>query len=390
MKNKIRDLLLAPPYVRYCSQTIYQALLGCIKLYEATLDVYWENEAKFVLGILLDIQRPDGGFDIGYEFNFGMIHRKGDSTSPEMVGFLALNEFKRVFGTSPTIDRAIEKAVLWIKNNYVERGTKCYYPYSPQNTEEQMVYNGSSFVIGGLGVYLKEEEEDVILARQYEKVNYYLNSVLEDSEKGKLFYYYDQDRAELTGAIKKKVDFYHQAQQVEMHCYAQLAYPNDEQLEIIKSTLDCLEYEYRKENILPYTKGNLYFGGNIHVWGYSSVISAFLIGAKLVEEKKEKYVHYSKEIATWLLSNSFNGEFFFPIVSMKGDVILSKYMVRSDAWVFNSLGSLYKIDKKDELLTVLRRTYGRMKGVNFSGRETHASTKLTRMIVKVIAKLTKK
>lgn len=388
MKKIIKKILLKPPFVKYCSQTIYQAMLGSIKLYEATNDLLWKEECDYLLKILLSIQRPDGGFDIGYEFNFGLLHKKGDSTSPEMIGLLALLEYKRVFGLKEEIETAISIAIGWIENNYTSANEKHYFPYSPMNTKEQMVYNGSSFVIGGLGVYLGENSNKNLQSK-YQNVISYLNTIVYKTSNGGYFYYYDQDRDDVPILMRDKVDFYHQAQQIEMHCYAQLASPIDEQLDMIKITLDYLEFVYNKDGLIPYTKDNLFFGGNIHVWGYVSTISAFIMGAKLFPEKKKIYLFYAENIATWIIKRSFNGRFFIPIVKQNGDAIYDKYMVRSDAWVFNSLASLYSEKKSPDTLNVLNIIYQKMRKVDFSGRETHASNQVTRQLSGLISKFNK-
>ena len=70
MKSTIKKILAVttqrPLYVKHCSQTIYTALLGCLRMWDATRDSIWQKRADDVLAILLEIQQPDGGFDIGY------------------------------------------------------------------------------------------------------------------------------------------------------------------------------------------------------------------------------------------------------------------------------------------------------------------------------------
>ncbi len=98
--------LLRRPYVRYCSQTIYESLLGCMRMWEATSKNKRKERADKILGILLKIQRPDGGFDNGYDFNFGRLHKKGQSTAPELVGLVALTEYAKLFGKDKVFDAA--------------------------------------------------------------------------------------------------------------------------------------------------------------------------------------------------------------------------------------------------------------------------------------------
>lgn len=80
-------------YVKHCSQTIYQALLATLHMHEATNEKYWFDEAKKLKDIMIDIQQKDGGWDIGYFFNFGYNHHKGESTSPELLSLVALIKY---------------------------------------------------------------------------------------------------------------------------------------------------------------------------------------------------------------------------------------------------------------------------------------------------------
>ena len=143
---KIYRVLFPFPYVKYCSQTIYEVLLGCLRMYEATKESKWEKRCDKVVALLKHIQRPDGGFDIGYDFNFGMLHKKGDSTSPELVGLLALTEYARVFNKYDEIEPYAARAAEWIRKFARKKGENIFaIPYSPYNTKEIMVYNGTSF-----------------------------------------------------------------------------------------------------------------------------------------------------------------------------------------------------------------------------------------------------
>lgn len=386
IKKIVKSVLLNPPFVKHSSQTLYQALLGCLKLYEATGTEYWKGESQHVCSLLLEAQRPDGGFDIAYDFNFGQLHKKGDSTSPEMVGLVAFNEYRRVFGGTQEIDAAIKNAKSWVVNKFVEKGEKKYLPYSPYNTDEQMVYNGSSFAIGGLGssVSLNESEQKV-----YTDVVGYLSSVVSEvgGFKGKVFYYYDQDRSDLDSNMKSKIDLYHQAQQIEMHVYANNSNPDEHQLVMIKSLIEFLYDFYLQKGMITYTFDNKYFGGHIHVWGFSSLIPAFLMCAELFPECADKYKKVAKEAIDWLLKYSLKKDMFLPILDVSGTPVYDTYMVRSDAWVFNAISSSIGItDKKEDIIITLEGVYKRMKACDFSGKESHASNVRTRIISKFLSR----
>lgn len=158
LKRSLRTLglrtLLRPPYIRHCSQTVYEALLGCCRMWEATHDSRWGDRSQRLLNILLRIQQPDGGFDIGYEFNFGRLHKKGQSTSPELVGLVALCEYAHLFEEKQA-GQAAQRAAEWICKRALDMGDgKVAIAYSPYTINEVMVYNGTSFACGALGCYL--------------------------------------------------------------------------------------------------------------------------------------------------------------------------------------------------------------------------------------------
>lgn len=394
MKHILKKLLLKPPHVKWCSQTIYQSLLGTIKLYEFTNEKIWEERSDKLLNILLEIQQADGGFDIGYDFNFGMLHKKGESTSPEMVGLLAMLEYGRVFGFSKRLNECCRKAVVWIVNNSIKINDQEYYiPYAPYSTNKVMVYNGTSFVCGALGYYIGLTGiNDKKLNDIYNgMITYLYRKLTHVNDKGSFWYYYDQDRQDINPSKKLKIDNYHQMQQVEMHAYSQYVYPNELQLKLINKASKYVINIFNKEGTVPYTNNIKDFGGGIHLWGFSSILSAL----SFVNHKEQLVSDYEinnlkRYVFNFIIKNGWNGEFFYPILDKNGSPILKDYMVRSDAWVFNSLSSLLSdttfINDRQAILDVLTKCYVNMESVNFSGKETHASTKQTRLISSIINK----
>ena len=130
-KSVLKRTILKPLRVTHCSQTIYESLLGCLRMWEATHDELWRSRADKLLVLLKEIQCPDGGFDIGYEFHFGRLHRIGEATSPELKGLLAMSEYGRVFGLDAVRD-STERAADWIRRNAMEIKSGCWaIPYAP-------------------------------------------------------------------------------------------------------------------------------------------------------------------------------------------------------------------------------------------------------------------
>ncbi len=394
IKEILRDIayksVLSPPKVKYCSQTIYEALLGCCRLWEATREKYWKEQAHYVLDILLSIQKSDGGFDIGYDFNFGRLHKKGQSTSPELVALIALTEFARLFGKEKVKDPAFH-AVEWIRKHSLDCGCgKIAIPYSPYTINEVMIYNGTSFACGALGCYLGQFGGDIELKKIYHGMINYLNSVLEKNDEmpGRFWYYCDQSRKDWDELRRIKIDNYHQMQQVEVHSLAQQSFPHKVQLGLIQDACDYIYSLHKQFSVVPYTNDPRFFKNQIHLWGLSSVLSGMLEASNVVVNRREQYREVASDVLNWILNNAWNGKTFEAILQRDGSYVKPRvYMVRSDAWVFNSLAAAAKYFGEGKWNNIARDCFDKMKEVDFSGPESHATNKKKRLTVSFLKKL---
>lgn len=395
MKKVIRVIahktVLRPPYVRYCSQTIYESILGCMRMFEATAELKWNQRADRLLSILLQIQQPDGGFDIGYDFNFGLLHKKGQSTSPELVGLVALAEYGRLFGKDNVLDSA-HRAANWIRKNAMDMGDGKYaIPYGPYSVSEVMVYNGVSFAAGALGCYLGHIANDEELHKIYNGMIAYLKSVMcsDAGLSGRYWYYNDQSRKDMTEKRRIKIDYYHQMQQVEMHALAQQACSADNQLDIIADGADLIVALQNEQEVIPYYNKEFSGHSDIHSWGLASVIPGMLEAAVVLPERKDAYHVVANRVLAWLIEYVWNGEYFIPVLRSDGRAISQDYMVRSDAWVFNALGTAQKYLGTGPWTDIAEQCFHRMESVDFSGPESHASWWLGRFVSSVYAKYRK-
>ena len=362
--------------VIHCSQTIYETILGCCRMWEATLDTRWKFRADKAMSILLHIQQPDGGFDIGYDFDFGRPHKKGQSTSPEMVGLVALSEYARLFGKE-TVRNTARKAVDWIRRHTINMADgKCAIPYSPHTINEVMIYNGTSFACGALGCYIGQFDDAGEIHQIYNGMVKYLNCKLskEGNLSGHFWYYCDQSRDDLDEVNRNKIDYYHQMQQVEVHALAQQASPLDLQLRIIREAADHIVALNELNPIIPYTNNPKLFKNQVHLWGLSSIVAGMLEAAVVVPDRSEAYLKVAIEVLDWIVTYAWNGEHFEAILEKDGSHVESIfYMVRSDAWVFNSLAAAVKHIGDDRWQDIAEKCYCKMEHCNFSGPETHAS-----------------
>lgn len=388
MKNLVLKLInswfFRPIYVKHCSQTIYQILIGCVRLHEATKEKIWLDRAEKVCDILISIQQPDGGFDIGYEFNFGLLHKKGESTSPELVALSALMKFYKISNKSLAAEAA-HKAVKWIKDKSVKLNENHWMiPYAPITTNNIMVYNGTSFAAGALGEYLAEfpdKDLDII----YRGMNSYLKSVMTTDQNsiGRFWFYADQTRLDLPIEALSKIDYYHQMQQVEAHGEAHLGYPDMNLEKIIEWASDHVASKQTSDGTIPYLNVNK----DIHLWGLCSCASGFLQAGKVVESKNVEFKQRAREIYTWIEKHSWNGKYFYPIVSHEKEINDRNFYVRSDAWVFNSFAMAVKEGIESErYIGICEKSYQTMAEVDFSGLENHASNQRKRFYASLLIK----
>ncbi len=377
------------PSVRYCSQTLYQSAIGALRLYGHTGESLWAERACRAVDRLLTVQQPDGGFDIGYEFNFGRVHRKGESTAPELVGLIALAWAYRELGHRRFADGA-HRAADWIRQMAVQIDDRRWcVPYGPYSTREVVVYNGTSFACGGLGVYLgifDPEGRRPMLWTIYRGLVAYLDSVMSRDPvlPGRFWFYNDQAREDLADDARRKIDYYHQMQQVEVHALAQRTAPLERQKAIILDAADYVVGLARGRAVVPYTN----LRADIPVWGLVSVAAGLLEAMEVTPgEAHAAYEALVETTVRWVVEHSWNGKFFIPVLHPDGSPLSSRYMVRSDAWVFAGLAAALCHGTSSVSTDILEACYRRMERRDFSGPESHATDTLCRVQSRMISLL---
>jgi len=383
VKKIINHTINKPIYVKFCVQTIYQSLNGCLRLWEFTKKEEWKERSIELFTILNDLQCDDGGFDPGYEYNFGKLHLKGESISSETFALLVLCKYYKNF-PSDLVKKSCKKGSLWIKNHAFNiKSDEWAIPYGPYNTNEVMVYNGTSFAAAALGVYLSffpNEDLEII----YKGMNKYLYNAMSVGEIGKFWYYNDQSRSDLSDHKKNKIDYYHQMQQVEVHSESEFLNSNKYQKGIIiEASKHVADLQDLEGKVSYYNTKS-----DIHLWGFCSCASGFILASKIDVNKKEEYIYRARKIYDWILKYSWNGNYFYPIISHKNKVLDHRFYVRSDAWIFSSfcLAVINGINPT-EYLNICEKSYQKMKYNNFSGIENHASNSRKRLSNKVITML---
>ncbi|WP_143475895.1 hypothetical protein [Pseudoalteromonas sp. EB27] len=338
---------------------------------------------------LLNIQKKDGGFDIGYDFNFGFEHKKGESTSPELYAVTVLNvsydilvEYSEYSELSKKIKKSIVAAVNWIKIHSRlkhEGSSEWVIPYGPYSTNKTMVYNGVSFAAGALGPSIRffNESEKEILINIYDGFCLYLLNSLTSGKHGDFWFYNDQERTDLSTLKREKIDYYHQAQQLEVHCIAEQYQSNQNQNEIIKRSWKILSFMAVKYNgRVPYTNSDIYFRGHYHLWGLASIASALSTCKKFVSiEEHPAITNALFNVANFITEKAWSGEFFHAVLD-KNEKPLTElpFMPRSDAWVVASLSKVVADSAKfdETMLEKVITSYESIKKCDFSGPENHS------------------
>ena len=301
-------------YVKHCSQTIYQALLAALHMYEATNEKYWLDEAKKLKDIMIDIQQQDGGWDIGYFFNFGYNHHKGESTSPELLSLVALIKYWEI-EKDERVKQSIHKGIDWIINNSYELETDWVIPYGPYSTKDVVVYNGMSFAQAPLAMWSKYEEDierKNKIIEIYRGMNRYLAKQLIKTDNGS-YMFYSLPREGMDDKAREKVDYYHMAQQLEMHNYANNYCPDENSLKIVLEFGEHLLSMQEEDGQIQYLNNEPNKG--IHLWGYCSIINAF-IDMNFITSNYD-FDMGAKKIVNWISKYGYveKDKCFYPIVN---------------------------------------------------------------------------
>lgn len=369
-----KRILFPPSFVQYSSQTIYEALHGVLRLVRVTDNVIWSKRAAYLQKILAQIQQPDGGFDIGYNFNYCYHHRKGESTSPELRALMCQREYAQLFGAKEVFPMALQ-AAAWIKRySFPVADGKIAIPYGPYSSPKVVNYNAVSFATGAVAALLDILCNDMELQNIYRGYVAYLYDVTSRKESlpGCFWFYSDQNDFELTEFQRRKIDYYHLMQQVEVHALAQQWRPLDLQKKLLRNVLVHILAFSRDKVVMPYCQNSSYFGDMIHVWGLCSLASGCLEASKICPDLAVSARALAVKTLYWILHYSWNGKYFYPVISKDGRPVERSYMIRSDAWVFNAFAAARLHLGEGPWDEVIELCWQRMEKFDFSGPESHA------------------
>lgn len=389
IKNMLKRIALSPAKKVFSSQTVYESLLACMDLYELTDGEFWLENCKHLCKLLIGIQQPDGGFDIGYNFRFGenlAKKRQLESTTPEVIGLYALCKYHDLFDT-PSVKPNIERGLAWIlRHSYSIDTDRSAIPYAPNTVSDVHIVNCVSFTLPVLAWYYARNGSNNEIEKIYRGMILFLSGELESgpNQNGKYWrYFYREGRAFPKGKLKFKVDNYHIGQQLRYHCVAQKLYPLPENAKVIAEVAQYLRDIQRSDGLIFYYYPREVFGSEIHIWGYASCAKGLIEAYHLLND--QSFLEASRKIIQWVIRSSWNGSYFYPILSEDGRVIDRNFYPRSDAWVVHSIAHFMKLAGIDDnLLNICKQSLSNLRKTNFTGKENHAYTMRNAFSMKLI------
>ncbi|TVL53752.1 hypothetical protein AYI98_00995 [Shewanella algae] len=384
LKNLILKFVNKPSPGILSSQTLYETFFYLINQKSVS-----KVDVDSVIDKILETQLSDGGFDIGYDFQFGPNMSKTKSregTSPEVLSLTALGLYCERFEPSESVLQGLNLAVDWILERIVKTDKGIAIPYAPDSFKGIHITNATSFCISALAYSLpyvsanKRCEIELVLRGMYTFMHSQLVVI---DEVGYWPYFYQDANGEEAKLINAKVDNYHIAQQLYHHCLAQKVFPDEQNDQIIRRVSKYLISNLDDVGYVPYTFYGERISDKVHLWGFSSLISAFV--ESFIYLGEDIYRKAATDVAGYISKYGIVSDHFAPIILNSDKSIFDgNFYPRSDAWVIHSLSELSKLGVEDEnLIKACENSYSKIVEQCYRGDENHVVT----MRMKIFAKL---
>jgi hypothetical protein len=383
LRRYILNFVNAPSGGIKSSQTLYECAFYLIN----SEDVSRRESLESITDALLDIQLPDGGFDIGYNFQFGVGLKKSqavEATSPEMLALVALCKLSEELPERVDLKVGIFAATRWILERAVSVKSGFAVPYAPYSCSDIHITNATSFCLSGLVHALPYLQSDLRI--RAETVSHgmisFMHGQLLPGEFGAYWPYFHMGAPAETSV--SKIDNYHIAQQLYHHCLISNRISNELNLDIIRLTSKYLVSQISGTGFVPYIVAHGKASTDVHVWGYSSVIPALLAAYDVCAD--ESLLAAAKRCAQYLETNFALSDHFAPIYSEQvGDAVDTRFYPRSDAWVLHAVSELsIRGLASAALQDTAQRCMQRIVAAEFSGLENHALTFRKRLFGNVV------
>lgn len=387
LKNAILKFVNQPENGIKSSQTLYECLFYCINRARHGNKLFWEQESEKVAVEIVKSQLENGGFDIGYNFQFGNSLRKQkkfEGTSPELLSVVALNLYllqKKELNNQSLSDeilRSVLRGVRWAQSQLIETDQGVAIPYAPETAPIVHIPNATSFALCALATSLhhpdlidKRDEISATVKRMYQ----FMMSQLVPSARGDGAYwpyFFQTNNIQELRLGNDKIDNYHLAQQLFFHCLSQEFVPDDTNLSIIRATTQYLISLVSADGFVPYQFSQGKTSEKVDTWGFSSVPMALIAASKYVDDPSlDKAL---KQTTHFLLTHCRGEEHFYPIILWgDGEPFDKEFYPRSDAWVIHACSEVASIIKEEDL-EFCDSVYFRIRDSGFIGKENHTLT----------------
>lgn len=385
LKNAVLKFVNKPSDGILSSQTLYESVF-----YLLALNTDEKDKIDRVIHKIIETQLPDGGFDIGYDFQFGPGLSKSqlkEGTSPEILSLTALCMYCDKYGETVVVKEAIELAVKWILDRVITVKDGYAIPYAPDTFKGIHITNATSFCISALAYAIPYLEGDVKVGASNVLNGMYKFMLSQLEIKGKTGYwpyFYQDAQGHEASLINDKIDNYHIAQQLYHHCLAQKRSPSTDNLQIIHYVSSYLIDLINDEGYIPYTFSQNRVSDKVHLWGFASLIPAFVECYLLTANLKFK--ENAVKVSDYIMKYSSSGEYFAPIIlNSTKEKFDSHFYPRSDAWVLHALAELNKIDSfTSDAKNVCRKSYAKIEKQDYSGLENHVVTFRMKVFSKIV------
>lgn len=375
VRNKILKVINKPVNNIKSSQTLYEALLTCINLGKVYPCMQYKQFAEEIARLIIESQLEDGGFDIGYNFQFGKSmekKHKRESTTPEILSLYALIAYYEMYRDDEVIF-AIDKAVKWIVQNSIEMEKDIWaIPYAPCSYREIHITNATSFAVVALAYYVKVFQDDSYNPIVNGMLTYMRQELILKDDYGYWNYF---EKALLKDLGYNKIDNYHIAQQLYYHIKVSTFYHNKDNSFIVEKVSNYIGSLLKESIQVPYTIVLGKRSQDIHIWGYSSILACEC----LLEEKGK-----AEEIKNVILGQFWNGNHFSPIISQTGEILDNNYYPRSDAWVLQALSEYIILEDDKIVKDILDKSMNRLRECSYCGLENHVVTMRKKIFNKIV------
>jgi len=376
LKNQILKFVNNPSKDILSSQTLYEAMFYLLNVRDEI-----DDSQRNLANLIVQTQLEDGGFDIGYDFQFGpnlsKTHEK-EGTSPELLSLVALAKYYRRDSSNLLVKDAIDKGVNWILSRVVKLENNQYaIPYAPDSYRGIHITNATSFCISALAHCLEfmdneqKAKAEVTLDGMYQ----FMAAQLEPHGNSSYWpYFYQGATGEEKLNINNKIDNYHMAQQLYHHILAEEYYPSKDNLKAINLVGNYLLTLVDESGYIPYTNFEGRISDKVHLWGYASLIPAF-VRLYAITNQSQLLVG-AESVKKYILDNCYIGPHFAPIILNSDKTMFdTNFYPRSDAWVIHGLSELKLIGAFDlDTERSCSASFEACERQSFRGLENHAVT----------------